>query len=166
METKKCKKVSEDLTDKIGDFEHCMDRIREKQGQLMNFIAKSSVKLNNTNQDEIRRLVLDIVDQAWVQSNAVNCLLEKVIKQRELIEIYINKRDEAISYAVVAEKLVGRKRSLSWKREETFTALIHPTEDIDSNEIRDIVLNTIDPAKLQVGIRRLKKGGILVELNT
>lgn len=157
MESKKRKKVNEGLEVEIGKFELCMTRIGRKQEEFTSFIAHSS-KVNNTNQDKIRKLVLDVVDQTMIQSNAINCLSSRVIEQCvNLIEIYVNTHEEVFSYAYATKKTVPRKQSSSRKRDETFTALIYPTTEIDSDETRNLVKNTINSGKIKVCIRKVKK---------
>lgn len=49
-------------------------------------------------------MVIDIVDQAVLQSSTINCLLERLIERRELIQLYVNKIEEVSTYADAATK--------------------------------------------------------------
>lgn len=101
----KRKRVSEELSVEVRDFEGCLARMRSTELQLSNFIASSSVKLNNTNQDKIRKLIGDIMDQAILQNNAIQFLLGRLIEQRDPVGAMTKKTDEVFTYADATKKV-------------------------------------------------------------
>lgn len=58
-----------------------MSNIRIYSEELVNLIGQSSTKVNNTNQEKIRML-MDIIDQAVIQSNVINSPIGRLIEQR------------------------------------------------------------------------------------
>lgn len=160
-ESRKRKKMSDEISDEIGDFEGCLSRMRDTELQLNNFIASSSVKLNNTNQDKIRKFISEIMEQALIQNNAIHCLLGRLVESREIASIHMEKRDEAFSYAEItkkpATKPILRSRSSSRKRGDTVVALIYPLEGDDSETTKSIIKQNINPVHLELGIRKFKK---------
>lgn len=172
-ESKKRKKLSDEISDEIGDFEGCIGRMRSTELQLNNFIASSSLKLNNTNQDKIRKLNADIMEQALIQNNnAIHCLLGRLVESREMAATRTDKREDVFSYAEITKKPPTKSsitsRSSSRKRGDTAVALVYPTDGSDSEMTKNIIKHSINPVHLELGIRKLKKiskGGILMEMD-
>lgn len=81
MESKKYKRGSEEVEEEVGDFGSCMTIIRNQTEELMSIIANPSMKINNSNQNVMRRVLMEIVEQAIVQSNAINSLIRRLIEQ-------------------------------------------------------------------------------------
>lgn len=65
----------------------------------------------------MNRLLYAIVEQSMIQNNAINSLMGRLIEQREMTNMILEKRDNAFTYVDVSTKQ-ERKRSLSRKREE------------------------------------------------
>lgn len=144
-----------------------MDSIRSHTEDLINIIANPSIKINNTNQKELIRIIYAILDQAMLQINAINSLLGRLLEQRDMTNTLLNKRDRTQTYAEITKK-PERKRSLSRKREDSVVALIYPKADVESEVTRDEVKKSINPIQLGMGIKRVKKiakGGVLMGLN-
>lgn len=53
MESEKRKKVSEELSDEVGDFESCLRKNRDFEEQLTNFVAHGGTKISDSNQENI-----------------------------------------------------------------------------------------------------------------
>lgn len=70
-----------------------MDLIRNHSEALVNIIANPSLKINNTNQKEIRRVLYAIVEQAMIQNSAINTLMDRLMEQREVTNMILEKRD-------------------------------------------------------------------------
>lgn len=68
-------------------------------------------------------------------SGMISITLEKIIEHREIIKIYINKKNE-LTYTKAASKLVDRKNSLYAKEED------------DRIEVRELINSTVDPAEI------------------
>lgn len=168
MESKKHKRIIDEVEEEVGDFENCMSNIREYAEDLLNLIGHSSTKVNNTNQEKIKRMVMDIIEQAIIQSNAINSLVRRVIEQCELTSVLLEKRDEVFTYADATKKQV-RKRSVSRKREEMVVTLIYPKTEMESDLTKGTVNKNINPIDLGVGIKRVKKISkvdVLMEVNS
>lgn len=153
--------MSDEISDEIGDFEGCIGRMRNTEFQLNKFIASSSVKLNNTNQDKIRKPVPEIMEQFLMQNNAIHCLLGRLVESREMANTRTEKRDEVFSYAEITKKSSTkpsiRNRSSSRKRGYTAVALIYPTDGNDSETTKNIIKHNINPVHLELVIRKLKE---------
>lgn len=160
--TRKRKRVSEEIEEKVGGFTSNMDIIRNHSEALEN----PRLKINNTNQKDMRRVLYAIVEQAMIQNNAINSLMGRLIEQREVTNMVLEKRDSVFTYAEATKKQ-ERKRSLSRKREETVVALIYPNTESESEVTRDEVKKNINPFNLNMGVKRVRKinkGGALMEL--
>lgn len=134
-ESRKRKRMSDELSEKIGDFEGCLGRMQNIELQLNNFIASSSVKMNKMNQDEVRRFVADLIEQSILQNNAIHCLLGRLVEAEEVMTTQPEKRDEVFPYADAAKKPVSkptlRSRSSSRKRGDKIVALVYSVENLD-----------------------------------
>lgn len=167
--TKKWKRMSDEISEELGDFEGCLGRMRNIELQLSNFIANSSVKINNTNQDKIRRFISDIMEQAILQNNAIHCLIGRLIEHKDSTTAILAKTDEVFSYGDATKKVetktkpVLRNRSTSRKRSEGTVAIIYPMEELESESTKRAIKENINPVHLKIGIN---KGGILMELDT
>lgn len=165
--SKKRKQVSEEVEDEVGEFTSSMDSIRNHSEALINIIANPSLKINNTNQKELCRIIYAIIEQAMVQNNAINFIMGRLLEQREITKMVLEQRESRSTYAEVAKREV-RKRSLSCKREDTVIALIYPNNESESENTREEVKRNINLVNLGMGIKRVKKinkGGILMELD-
>lgn len=120
-------------------------------------IGHPSTKINSTNQEKIRNIVMDIMEQAIIQSNAINALIGRVMENRDLVNMLSEKKDEAFSYADAVKKERGRKRSISRKRDDCVVALIYPKIESDSEMTKEVVKQSINPVNLGVGVKRVKK---------
>lgn len=145
-----------------------MDIIRNHLEALINIIANPSLKINNTNQKEMRRVLYAIVEQAMVQNNAMNSIMGRLLEQREITNMILEQRGSKPTYSE-STKREDRKRSLSSKREDTVVALISPNNESESENTRYDVKRIINPVNLGMGVKRVKKinkGGILLELDS
>lgn len=162
METKK--KLTDDITEVVRDFESCLPSITDYEEQLNKFMTDSKTKISDSNKDKIRGLVMDIVNQAISQSNTINCLLGSLIEQRELRQLYVSRREETRQ---VAKKSVQRKIYSFKKRAETVVVLNYPNIETDSETTKESVKKNVNPVNLHMGVKKVKKinkGGILMEL--
>lgn len=161
----KKRKLSEEIEEEVGDFTSSMDCIRTHTEALINIIA-NPVKINNTNQKELRRIIYAIMGQAMLQSNAINSLLGRLLEQRDITNTLMGKKDKPFTNAEATRK-PERKRSLSRKREESVVALIYPKVEVESEITRYDVKRNVNPINLCMGVKRVKKiskGGVLMEL--
>lgn len=166
-ESRKRNRASEEVEEEVGDFNSCMTNIRTQAEELINNIANPSIKINKTNQKEMRRVLMGIVEQTTIQSNAINYLIGRLTEQREITNMLVEKRDSVFTCADTAKKQ-ERKRSISRKRGDTVVALIYPNVETESEITKDEVKN-INPINLGLGIKRVKKsrkGGVLMEVTS
>lgn len=165
---KKRKRMSEEIEDEVGDFTGSMVSIMDYTEALINILANPSLKINKTNQEEIRRVIYAILEQAVVQSNAINLIMGRLIEQKEILNTVLKKKETTPTYAEIIKK-PERKCSLSRKREETIVALIYPKTDTESENTRDDVKRNVKPVNLGMEIKKVKKiskGGVLMELSS
>lgn len=72
------------------------------------------------------------------------------------MKLLASSREEQ-TYAQIVKR-PERKRNLSRNREESHVAIIYPKDEKDVDEERDSMKKLIDPTKIRVGIKRVKKG--------
>lgn len=90
----KRKRVSDEVEAKVGEFENGMSFIRAYVEELLNIVGHPSTKINNSNQEKIRNIVMDIMEEAIIQSNAINALIGRVLENRDLVSMMVEKKDE------------------------------------------------------------------------
>ncbi|GBN95971.1 hypothetical protein AVEN_166248-1 [Araneus ventricosus] len=144
------------------------------QSEVMNFIDNIPNKnLSKDNRKTLREYMMDFMSVVARQQVVMCMILGKCHEQTDLIEHNLeglrSTNEESIKMNFsAATKIRSRSRSRSRGREgdEGKLVLLYPKKEGEKININKKLQETIDPAKIKVGIRNIKnlnKGGILIE---
>lgn len=133
-------------------------------------MGQKTIKINDSNQATIRGIVSEMALEATQQLRAISIhVLEgKILEMKETVKTLtaLKEKETEHTYAQIAKKS-ERARSLSRKRQETHVAIIYPKNANETDDNRDNIKKELNPANINVGIKRIKKvskGGLLLEV--